>query len=323
MDLINQARLGVGSKPVTLVDDPELQARAEESLEKCISSNYGLDGLKPYMRNSLAGGYQSNQEVVGGIGYCSPVERVLWSTGESVVRDAMKRWRETRNTWEVSILGPWFTNASIGLAWNDHFYALYVQFEGEYITFEELPTIDDDGELSIAGEVSNGARLRRDQDLLIDVYYDPPVQELTVGQLGETDCYVYGETGLLAAALRPPPPPGRSYRSDTLSIEHVVGCTDPYGVAPDTPPPVEFLQIPVPSLRVEEGEADWVTARRWQVSNDTFSVTANLSRIIGERGSGVYTILVWAVASHGERFRVGTYSVFVGMPETEAEADDG
>ena len=317
MELMNQARFVVGSRPLELVENAWLQERAEKALEECMLSNYGLDGLKPYMRNSLAGSYQSNQEIVSVIGYCSPVERVLWSTGESVVRDAMKRWRERQNIWEDDILGPWFRNVSVGLAWNDHLYAVHVQFEGDYITFDDLPTIGDDGELSLKGDVKNGARLRKGEDLLIDVYYDAPLGELTVGQLANTNCYTYGETGLLAAALRPPAPSGRHYVSDTLEIEYVVGCVDPYEVGANTRPPEEYLEIPVPSLRLEDGEADWVTARRWLVSNDTFSVSADLSGVIDKRGPGVYTIVVFAVAAHGEYFRVGTYSVFVGIPDAE------
>ena len=46
------------------------QLYAEASLAHCFSSHWGLDGLKPYMRYSLAGGYQRNAENVAGANYC-------------------------------------------------------------------------------------------------------------------------------------------------------------------------------------------------------------------------------------------------------------
>lgn len=313
LELINQARSEAGLMPVALVDRPAPQQQAESALENCLFSNWGLDGLKPYMRMSLAGGYQANGEIVAAYGSCSPSEAIRWAGGESVVLDVMARWRGSRLDWDNNILDPWSTKVSIGLAWNDYFYAVHVHFERDFIEFAVLPSINSDGILSMKGSLRNGVSTPRSDDLLIDVYYDPPPERLTPGQLNSTNCYVYGETGLLVAALRPPPPPDHNYPDDTLSIHYVVGCNDPYDVQRDAPAATEFLMTPSVSLSMNQGEAYWVTASGWNVSDDSFSVTADLGSVIDEYGDGVYTILVWAVSDSGEDVLVGTHSVFVGI----------
>ena len=60
LELINDERVSAGLNPVVLGDNAAAQLHAEASLENCFSSHWGIDGLKPYMRYSLAGGYQSN-----------------------------------------------------------------------------------------------------------------------------------------------------------------------------------------------------------------------------------------------------------------------
>ena len=64
LQLINEERVRAGVAPVVLGDNIAAQLHAESALENCFSSHWGIDGLKPYMRYSLAGGYQSNAENV-------------------------------------------------------------------------------------------------------------------------------------------------------------------------------------------------------------------------------------------------------------------
>ena len=62
LQLINEERVRAGVAPVVLGDNIAAQLHAESALENCFSSHWGINGLKPYMRYSLAGGYQSNAE---------------------------------------------------------------------------------------------------------------------------------------------------------------------------------------------------------------------------------------------------------------------
>ena len=68
--LINSERRKAGVNPVVLGTNNAAQLHAESSLADCVSSHWGTDGLKPYMRYSLAGGYQSNGENGHGLDYC-------------------------------------------------------------------------------------------------------------------------------------------------------------------------------------------------------------------------------------------------------------
>ena len=64
LDLINQERTRAGAPPVTLGNSPVPQLHAEDMLENCFISHWGTDGLKPYMRHSLAGSLAPNGENV-------------------------------------------------------------------------------------------------------------------------------------------------------------------------------------------------------------------------------------------------------------------
>ena len=62
LELINQARAEAGVPPVVMGTNQVAQIQAEALLRDCTLSHWGTDGLKPYMRYSLAGGYQVNKE---------------------------------------------------------------------------------------------------------------------------------------------------------------------------------------------------------------------------------------------------------------------
>ena len=62
LELINEARVRHGVPPVVMGTNDVAQIQAEALLRNCALSHWGTDGLKPYMRYSLAGGYQTNKE---------------------------------------------------------------------------------------------------------------------------------------------------------------------------------------------------------------------------------------------------------------------
>ena len=71
LELINAfQREEVGLPRLELGNNIAAQLHAEASLANCFSSNWGVDGLKPYMRYTLAGGYQSNSTATYGNNYC-------------------------------------------------------------------------------------------------------------------------------------------------------------------------------------------------------------------------------------------------------------
>ena len=70
LELINAERDQAGLNPVEMGHNIAAQLHSESALKNCFASHWGMDGLKPYMRYSLAGGYQSNAENGHGSDYC-------------------------------------------------------------------------------------------------------------------------------------------------------------------------------------------------------------------------------------------------------------
>ena len=325
VELINEARAAASVPAVTLGDNRAPQIHAESSITDCFGAHWGLDGLKPYMRYSLAGGYQSNGENGLGFDYCPSNVRPLTDI-EQVVRDAMEGWMGSLGH-RRNILDPWHRKVSIGLAWNRHYYAAYQHFEGDYVEYDRLPTIDANGVLSLSGRVKNGARFRDREDLSVVVNYDPPPHELTRGQIARTYCY---DNGVRVASLRYPLSDGWSWTEDSYVVTASRTCPDPYDIPPSAPPPTSFaeqsrfhLEAVRESLSVQSTSitVPWITARTWNVTGDSFSVTVDLSDVIDEHGPGVYSIIVWGTIG-GEEVVISEYSIFyqVTPPETYVPA---
>ena len=119
--LINAARINSGVPPVELGDNIAAQLHAESALANCFSSHWGIDGLKPYMRYSLAGGYQSNGENGHGSDYCitaSDRYKAIHSVKQEI-DDAMEGWMDSPGH-RGNILGRWHKKVNIGLAWDSY-----------------------------------------------------------------------------------------------------------------------------------------------------------------------------------------------------------
>ena len=318
LELINEERVAAGLNPVVLGDNIAAQLHAESSLGNCFSGHWGIDGLKPYMRYTLAGGYQSNGENGRGLDYCikasdgySPIGNVKWD-----VRDAVEGWMDSPGH-RRNILRSKHKRVNIGMAWNRYNFGAIQHFEGDYVEYDNQPTIN--GRiLTLSGSVRNGAKFSFEDDLGVQIYYDPPPHPLTRGQLARTYCY---DSGRLVAALRPPLT-GNSFYPEHSFQRTYNPCPDPYDVDPDAAAPRshdeahEFWQEAYDASQAREGTSHvvpWITASEMKVRGSTFSVKAD----IGNVPTGVYTIVVWARIG-GEREVVSEYSIFHGItpPDT-------
>ena len=83
------------------------------------------------------------------------------------------------------MLYPLHRKVSIGIAVDRGVWVVQ-HFEGDHVEFDELPSLDA-GILSMAGRVGEGAQMDEDVGVLIE--YDPPVRELAIEQLEQTQCY--------------------------------------------------------------------------------------------------------------------------------------
>ena len=325
LKLINAERAKAGLAPVVLGDNIAAQLHAEAALENCFAGHWGIDGLKPYMRYSLAGGYQSNSENGHGSDYCikaserySPIEDV-----PTQIRKAMQGWMGSPGH-RRNILDRWHKKINIGLAWDRYNFLSFQHFEGDYVEYGELPSIEE-GILKIEGRTKNGARFDKDLDLHIQIYYDPPTHSLTRGQVTRTYCY---DNGLPVSFLREPLPPGWSWDENEVTGSHTP-CPDPYDVPADAVGPRSHSEAhrfwkaaneasqATPEL---PNTVPWITALEWKASGEVFSVTTDLKDLLTEHGDGVYTVMVWGKVG-GEGVVISHYSIFYGVtpPDTYAQ----
>ncbi len=183
LDLINQDRANNKLVPVTLGTNTAAQSHADDMLANFYLSHWGTDGLKPYMRYTLAGGinYEAENSAYHGW-YDTSQNPDLYVTinAQEVLQqlehdmmfdDAASNWGH-RDT----ILNPLNKKVNLGIAYDKHRLALVQQFEGDYVVFTELPAIVD-GKLSLAGSLTLGKLYS------LHISYDPLPQPLTQQQL--------------------------------------------------------------------------------------------------------------------------------------------
>ena len=338
LELINKERTGAGLGAVVLGTNNAAQLHAEAAIDHCFGSHWGIDGLKPYMRYSLAGGYQSNGENWHGNTWTVSLGSSRWSgldycltgsTGghqapidsiQTEVYQAMQGWMDSPGH-RRNILTPSHRRVSVGLAWDGFNFAAVQHFEGDYMSYRSLPSVDE-GVLTLKGAVTGGATLATPGDLGIQIFYDQPPRILTRGQVSRTYCY---DSGRLVASLREPLPPGWSYPEDKFTREHTP-CPDPYLVSADAPAPTspdeahEFWQAAYDASQLKPSTTivvPWITANEWRVTKQSFDVTADVGDVLDYFGPGVYTIVVWAKFD-GVAAVISEYSIFHGVapPET-------
>lgn len=323
LELINEAREDAGVPPVELGDNIAAQLHAEAALENCFSSHWGIDGLKPYMRYSLAGGYQSNGENGHGSDYCitgsdryKAIENIEWE-----IKDAMEGWMGSSGH-RRNILDKYHKRVNLGLAWDKYNFLAYQHFEGDSVKYEELPSISTEGTLSFSGTTKNDLSFRSKRDLGVQIYYDRSTHELTRGQVSRTYCY---DSGRQVGALREPLT-GGSYWTEDEFTKVYNPCPDPYNISPDAPAPRShneasaFWKQAYQASRNREDETivvPWITASSWTASGESFSATADISDVLEEHGNGVYTIVVWGKIDREDAV-ISEYSIFHGItpPDT-------
>ncbi|MDE2718866.1 MAG: CAP domain-containing protein, partial [Chloroflexota bacterium] len=232
LGLINEERKKAGVPEVSLGDNNAAQIHAENSIGDCVSGHWGTDGLGPPMRYSLAGGYQSNRENVAGLDYClTEEERPTYSPIQSIqseLRDHMDGYIGSPGHKE-NILDPWHRKVNLGLVWDTHQMWTVQHFEGDYADCSVPPTIEETT-LQVSCTVSE---VFPSNAFAQQIFYDPPPQALTRGQLARSYGY---RSGNKVALLRGPARPGYRWTSDEEQVTHYSGCT-PYDVDSTLPPP--------------------------------------------------------------------------------------
>ena len=310
LDLINDEREREEFKGLALGRNDAPQLHAESAIRDCFISHWDTHGLKPHMRYTLAGGYDSIRTTWWASSYClGPEDGYTRIDIEQEVRSVFQGWMNSESVRPL-LLSPRHRQVSIGLAWDDYNYVVYSQFEGDYVIFEQLPAINEDGRFTMSGRVRNGVFLLDDADLVVQIFYDPPPHGLSGGQLLRTGCY---DSGINVAAIRRKPP-DRYYYPFALYDREYTPCPDPFDVPVDAPVPKspeeqrDIRQAVLESPRETVSyELRAITADEWNIKNGNFQVTAGMWDIVKQYGAGVYTVRLWSTV--GE-FWFSTYSIF-------------
>ena len=215
-----------------------------------------------------------------------------------------------------NILDRWHKKVNVGLAWDRYNFVAYLHFEGGFVEYEMLPTMEDDV-LYIGGRTRHGMEFRSARDLGVQVYYDPPPHPLKAGQLSRTYCY---SRGLQVASLREPLSGTAFWPTDSFNTTRSP-CPDPYDVPDTSPAPrshdqanAHWEEAYLASMGMPRQPivVPWVTARKWHTAGELFSVEADLKDIVSKHGDGVYTVWLWGKLG-GKDLVISEYSIFYGI----------
>ena len=304
LELVNDARILAGLNEVALDDNTAAQSHAKDMRANCVSSHWGTDGLKPYMRYTLGGGQQYSSENVIGSDFCPPdPHRYITKTIRTEIDEAMEVLLNSPGH-RRNILNPHHRKVNIGISYQRPNLWLVQHFVGDYLDYTTQPAIDD-GVLNFSGQIKNGATLTGNA-FGVQIYYDQPPHNLTRGQLHLAYCYAFGAT---IAGLRRPPGPNAYYPTDVYTISGT-GSNDPYDVPIDAPPATSYFDIRPNDAVPYQHHAVWITATNWSVTDDSFAVSADISGLLDQHGDGVYTIVLWAEVN-GERTPISEHSIFI------------
>ena len=290
LELINMERTRDGLMPLHLGSNVAAQAHAESMLDGCFVSHWGLDGLKPYMRYSLAGGHGANTENVAGFcGANADPDASMSSTVRGAMSDPI---------YEGNVLDPLYETVSIGVASDNDGIMVVHHFEGMSVDVTGEPTISADMlSLGFRTDVSF-------EDYSVSIYYDPPPRRLSAGQASYTYCYDYGVPVLNVARV-----PGGTilHTSDK--------CIDPYKQPSQ-------LQVPTGHAQAERWkmtakisgvaspyEVPIVGATEWSASDGSFRLSTNVSPALHEFGPGAYTVIVYGMEG-GKTVPILTHTIF-------------
>ncbi len=198
LSLINSDRQANGLQNLTLSSINSGQNHAEEMLQQGYFSHWDLQGYKPYVRYTLAGGKGAVSENIGqvknwfsaGISEKQALNESEWSMMND---DAAWNWEHKDN-----ILNPLHNKVSIGIA-IDHNNAYFVEdFENDYISWTQLN--DTNNQVMMQGTIQ-----RPQQSIIqqIAIFYDNP-SPLTVDQIEQTQYQGGYDAGTYIGSVLPP-----------------------------------------------------------------------------------------------------------------------
>ncbi len=209
--LINTDRQSYGLQNVTLSSINSGQQHADEMLQNGYFSHWDMQGYKPYMRYTLAGGRGAVDEncawqgITGNI-FGIDVKSTLSKLEYSMMNDdPASNWGHRDN-----ILTPSHNKVSIGIAYDNHNVYLVQDFEDDYINWTLLASMN--GIIEMQGIVPSGVTISQ-----VAIHYDS-VSPLTVEQLSNAPYQDGYDSGTYVGQIVSPPPQGTYYQQPSEGI---------------------------------------------------------------------------------------------------------
>ena len=315
LTLVNNERRANGLIELVLDDNPTAQRHAEDARANCFSGHWGSNGMKPYMRYTLNGGVHFSAENVAGSNYCPSNtsgfrDIALAGKVAEVHYEMMVTPRHRRN-----ILDPTYRKVSIGLSFNHPNLWVVQLFTTDHIKFTANPHIED-GKLTYAYRLTNGAQQSDYSAPRAAVFYDLPLRGLTRGQLVRTYCYGKGQHIVTISPSTDP----QNGRTDGSVEDEPTTCRNPYDVDPEALPPRSYTsesRLLGESKRMSE-KSLWQTVygpsipapRVVPLPDGGNRVAIQMSEEMAEFGPGVYTLVIFAEVG-GELSPVTEFSIFL------------
>lgn len=287
LDLINKDRAAAGLDPVVPGTNTAAQQHADEMLAHGYTSHWDLNGLKPYMRYTLAGGFNYEMEnVFSTVTVYTGPPNLSYQRDPKQMLDGAETGLMNSPGHRKNILYPWHKKVNIGIAYDRDSLYLDQQFEGDYVRFNSPPALSN-GLLALSGQTSGGFTAET-----LQIWYDQPPHSLTLGQLGATYSYT---SGTPLVFVRPPPPHGSYYPTSQTTYSWAAAPVDPYSLPPGTSLPTPGVsRPPSPTEQSITATISWLNANYWQTSGSLFDIRVDLGQTIAQNGPGVYTVVIGA-----------------------------
>ena len=303
--LTNEQRAAAGVPLVKMGNNPAAQLHVEAALEGGYCSHWDRWGLKPNHRYTITGGTGYDAENGSGSSYrikpsdnYSPIQSM-----ELKVSDTVQGWMDSPGH-RRSLLHPAHTELNIGIAYDHYNNVMAQHFASDYVKYDESPTIDEKGILTISATIS-GATLKIGNGVNIQIDYDPPPRPLTRDQLSRT----YSLCNPMPAAHVVEPLSWGRYYSDpevrTMTVQR--NCVDPYQTPAGQPAPNSPTEAHLhwaeaksacagtPAIQVQTVR---VEALRMKIRDKEIQVQVDLRKVLATHGPGIYTVMIWGRPNH-------------------------
>ncbi len=187
LQLINQDRSTNGGLSEVALNPPlAAQQHAYSMLVNDYLSHWDTQGLKPYMRYTVAGGVGYVDENVafvqqiGSYRTTASVEEAIKTLEYEMVYDDAAH----NNGHRDNILDAYHTGVSIGIAYDVDDVYLVEDFTNDYLNWTAPISMTSTGTVSFSANFSSLNGVTGDGIQLVEVFYDPSPSQLTSAQLG-------------------------------------------------------------------------------------------------------------------------------------------